>query len=830
MTDTREIEQQLADTRRHRDILLDIVRRQRDLANPEQIMLASAEALAVHLGVDRAGFYQVQDAETVVFAACWSNGTLPQLSGTWATRDMGEGYRQDLQQGNSISITDIQSDARTRDGRFSTIGTRAVLGVPIHRAGRWRAGMFLNARDVRQWHSEEIDLAQNVADLTWDAVERARLYLEMRTNQERVRTIVNASLDAIVMTDPAGVITEWNRPAESMFGWTRAEAVGRRVHELSLPPEHHDEYDAQITRYLETGDDRQLSRRIERVAVTKDGTRLPVELNTVAEQFDSQIWFITFVRDITGQREASRALFESQERSRLTVESIRDYAIMSLDGEGRVVGWNSGAELLFGYPVADMIGQSASAIFTAEDLADDAFITELRIATETGRAIDERWHRRRDQSRFFGSGVLSAIRDRDGNVTGFTKIVRDVTAQKMAEELLIEARNAAQAASRAKTEFLANMSHEIRTPMNAVIGIANLLAMSQPLTDRQREFIRTLQLSADALLRLLNDLLDISKIESRSVDLERIPFSVPGMLQDIARITLPKAQEKGIAFTVETNCAPDRLHIGDPTRLRQIILNLCSNAVKFTGQGFVAVTLHCRPGEQPGTELVCVSVKDSGIGVPQDRLASIFEKFTQADSSITRKFGGTGLGLAITRTLAEVMGGTVTVDSEEGRGSTFTVTLPLPVATDTPSPAYGDGMHFTSQDIRKPFQKTVLVVEDHPANILVVTSILEQYGYTFQVATTGAEGVEMARSGTYSAVLMDVQMPGMNGFEATEQIRTFESEAGRPAVPIIGMTAHAMVGDRDRCLAAGMDDYLAKPFDPENLRRKLDALVFAGGQ
>ncbi len=384
---------------------------------------------------------------------------------------------------------------------------------------------------------------------------------------------------------------------------------------------------------------------------------------------------------------------------------------------------------------------------------------------------------------------------------------------------LREAKDRAEAANIAKSEFLANMSHEIRTPMNAVIGLANILAMSEPLSAKQKEFIKTLQLSADALLALINDLLDISRIEARTVELERIPFSLAQMMHEIVSIMSVRTKEKGLKFDLDDLAVRGRQYLGDPNRLRQIILNLCSNAVKFTETGGVAMAISVDPIDD--IERVTITVADTGIGIAPGNLETIFEKFVQADSSINRKYGGTGLGLAITKTLVEIMGGTIAVKSEPGKGSVFTVILPFVVAGRHEQTKALEG----SSNLPKRDRPCILVVEDYAPNVLVVTSFLDDFGYASDVASNGLEAIEKFKNNRYAAVLMDVQMHGMNGLDATRLIREHERQAGAQRVPVVGMTAHVMSGDRERCIGVGMDDYIAKPFDPGDLQEKLKRLT-----
>lgn len=384
-------------------------------------------------------------------------------------------------------------------------------------------------------------------------------------------------------------------------------------------------------------------------------------------------------------------------------------------------------------------------------------------------------------------------------------------------------RDRAQAANKAKSEFLANMSHEIRTPMNVVLGLANILAKSSPLTEKQLEYIKTLHLSAESLLTIINDLLDFSKIETRNFSLENIPFSLHNLLHDLKKQLTVSAQDKNIALEVEFSCIRDRFFMGDPTRVRQILVNLCGNAIKFTETGTVRIMVHCPPFALNQENDIVISVEDTGIGIAPENLDTIFDKFTQADSSITRKYGGTGLGLAISKTFAEMMGGDIGVTSVVGKGTTFTVRLPL-VLTERPDDHPSD-MGETNEMQSEKGNVTALIVEDYQPNVLVARTYLEHFGMQADVAENGHKALEKVKEKIYDFILMDVQMQGMDGYEATKAIRLFERGAGRRPTRIIGMTAHALVGDREKCLQAGMDEYISKPFNPDKLKEIMEALA-----
>ncbi len=429
------------------------------------------------------------------------------------------------------------------------------------------------------------------------------------------------------------------------------------------------------------------------------------------------------------------------------------------------------------------------------------------------------------------------------------RAIRYAIDRRRSQAALLEAKAAAEAASAAKSQFLANISHELRTPMNAILGMIDLAA--QKATDpTAADFLKTAKESADLLLALLDDLLDCAKIEAGKLELESAPFSLARMLDQLTRVLSVRASEKGLAFSCRIpDGTPDGL-VGDQVRLRQILFNLAGNAIKFTQRGLVEVSVRTLPSPTArgvGSEGQCLpspagrgelaqlpesphpsslldlefTVRDTGIGIPPADVERIFQPFAQADASTTRRFGGTGLGLSICSSLVALMGGRIWVESEVGKGSTFHFTVRLSLAKEfraAPEPA-AKVSAVAASALR------ILLAEDNPANQKLAAYILRNRGHEVEIAGDGRQSLRMSEETRYDVILLDVQMPGMDGLEAAQAIRTREN--GQDRVPIIAMTAHAMKGDRERCLAAGMDAYLSKPINGQEMIALVESLTAA---
>lgn len=500
--------------------------------------------------------------------------------------------------------------------------------------------------------------------------------------------------------------------------------------------------------------------------------------------------------------------YQELERNQALTDAILQTApdgIITINSDGVIENLNFSAERLFGYGPGELIGRNVT-VFMPEphrsrhtEYIRNYLRTNMRHIIGIGREFEAR---KKDGTKV--PIYLSVGEIRGEHSVRFTGILHDISDQKAAEEELHEARKTAEKASRAKSEFLANMSHEIRTPMNSIMGFTQIL-LDEELSAGQRDVVKTIKGSADRLLSLINDILDLSKIEAASIVLEEVPFSLETLVYEAIELIRPHAEEKPVEVRYDLQDGLP-LVIGDPLRVRQVLLNLLTNAIKFTGQGEILTTVKTVE-ETEDRVLVEVAVSDTGLGIPEDKLESIFEVFTQADGSTTRKYGGTGLGLTISRRLVKKMGGEIKVDSQAGKGSTFYFNLSLKKAPSDAGPDEGltvpEGLT-ERQGMERGLK--ILLAEDDLANQKMTMLMLEKMGHSVDLAENGARAVEMAPAHPYDIILMDIQMPVMGGLEATVELRRANVKT-----PIVAMTASTMEGDREFFLKAGMDGFIAKP-------------------
>jgi PAS domain S-box-containing protein len=498
------------------------------------------------------------------------------------------------------------------------------------------------------------------------------------------------------------------------------------------------------------------------------------------------------------------------------------HAIVSIaDIAGRIIYANDQFCAISGFSREELLGQSHRILKSG--VHPDTFYVEMWSTIKRGEVWQgEICNRNKTGGYYWVKSTLYPFLDENGKPYQYIAIRTDITERKAVEGELIAKRAEAEAASRAKSDFLANMSHEIRTPMNGIIGMSDL-ALDAHTEEERQEYMKIVKGSAESLLGILNDILDFSKIEANKLVIERVGFDLRQTVSETLKTLGPRASEKGLELICDIAGDVPQHVLGDPTRLRQVLINLTGNAIKFTASGEICIglTVATRTGD---AIVLQVAVRDSGIGIAADKLDSIFEAFSQADASTTRQYGGTGLGLSISNRLVELMGGKLSVTSEPGKGSTFQFTLVLGLS---------DGSLALSQPVPSPVHTSetlrVLLVEDNPINQQLAIRLLAKWGHEVTLAVNGKEAVDRLVGGErYDIVLMDMQMPVMGGIESTRLIRAHEAKHANKRVPIMAMTANAMQGDRDACLAAGMDDYLSKPINQRELSEKLHKFSYAG--
>lgn len=632
---------------------------------------------------------------------------------------------------------------------------------------------------------------------------------EKAASKELFQTVFDHSAAAILVADRADKIFAWNPFARGILGREDRELFNKPLGELF----ERVEWERLNAVFLKKkGAIAEEETRI----VQPGGQLLDVSMSAsfVKDGTGEITGKILIMLDISRQKEAERKIRESENTIRVILDNSAA-AITMTDSEERIISWNRYAETLFGKDKTGLYLQHVSVLYPPEEWQKirDANIRrdgarhhmETRIVRNDGKIVDV------DLS-------VNVLKDADDHIVGSVGIMQDITAQKKVQQELIKAKIMAEEANSAKSLFLANMSHEVRTPMNTIIGMIDLTLDTQ-LTDEQRDNLNTVKNASDILLSLLNDILDLSRVEAGKIQLENIELSIVNILKSVCKGLSVLATKKGINLVWETPPDLPEILIGDPVRIRQILVNLINNAIKFTFKGDVVTKVVVKEK----TEEFCVlefSVRDEGIGIPKDKREKIFEVFTQADASTTRRFGGTGLGLAISGKLVEMMGGRIWVESEEFRGSTFYFTTRLqcakaPDVSSVMMEAAPPAPQKTIRDI------SILLAEDNIVNQKIAARMLEKRGWTVKTAENGKQVLEYLEQGAFDLILMDAQMPVLDGYQATAMIRRREKKTGQH-IPIVALTARAMSGDRKRCLDAGMDSYVSKPIDREKLYEAIE--------
>lgn len=632
----------------------------------------------------------------------------------------------------------------------------------------------------------------------------------------------------VSITDKAGRITYANEKFVQISGYSLAELLGKD-HRLLNSGYHTRKFFLQMWQTISAGDvwEANICNR------AKNGTLYWVQ-STIVPFLNAQNQvdhYISIRTDITLQKAMESAAIKAQEWQRTILDNLAD-GVYLLDNQGVATYFNSTALRLLGFKFGELEKKFLHEVIHHHNPDGSPLpFEECQIAIsmqqqKVYQSDDEMFFRKNGEG--FSVSVSSAPLYDKGEIVGSVVCFRDITEQKAIKAELIRAKESAEQALHIKSDFLSTMSHEIRTPMNGVLGMTQLLR-DTPLNETQTKYVEAIHNSADSLLCIINDILDFSKIESKKLELEEIDFDLTELVKQTLSLFEELAAKKAIRLNCEIAQDVPKFVRGDPNRLRQILNNLISNAIKFTLQGSVTLSIYfdakrttCEENQLP----LNFMVKDTGIGICETTLSRLFQSFSQADSSTTRQYGGTGLGLAISKNLAVLMGGDIYVQSRIDEGSEFCLAIYLSTAQNLVTKTAHSEKAVISAELNMLISGLrILVAEDNRINQEVIKATLNKFNCHIYIAANGSEAYDLWRYGEIDVILMDCMMPEVDGYQATQKIRETEKILNLPRTHIIALTANAMSGDKERCLEAGMDDYLTKPFNTQNLQEKLLQLV-----
>jgi two-component system sensor histidine kinase/response regulator len=678
-----------------------------------------------------------------------------------------------------------------------TVGASDYITKPIH-AGE------LNARV-----STHIALRRRISDLS-------KLKNALWQSEVRYRLLVENTPDLFWEVDARLNIVYVSPQIREMIGLSPGELSGKA---LSLVFSGEADW---LMRLLEKSGPSKI-KGVEVSATHADGSAriLDISASVLRNDTGEAQSILGVARDITERKASEKRL----EQLSLAVESSPVSVAIS-DFQGHIESVNPAFCTLTGYRQSQIIGQEMKILRSG--VHPDSFFAALWARLHAGESVRyEFCNRRQDGSIYWVHQAISPIFNKAGAISHFVWVGEDFTEAKHQDQMLREAKDAAEKATQAKSDFLANMSHEIRTPMNAIIGLSHLCLKTR-LDPKQLDYLNNISSAAKSLLAIINDILDFSKIEAGRLQLENTAFDLSRVFTHLANLSQPKADEKQLSLLFQLAPEVPQQLLGDPTRLGQVLLNLCSNAIKFTEQGEVRVECTLLSLREDSA-LLRFAVIDQGIGMSAEQLQRLFSPFVQADASTTRKYGGTGLGLTISKQIVEAMGGHISIESEPGQGTRFICEIPLGLlALGGTSTASSQILADSPvQEASRPLNESellplrglrVLLVEDNKFNQQVAIDLLELVGVMVQLAENGHQAIEQIKAHVFDLVLMDLQMPEMDGLTATKQIRQVLQ---KDKLPIIAMTANTMLGDRERCLAAGMNAHIGKPIEPDALYGQL---------
>ncbi|HLF18285.1 MAG TPA: PAS domain S-box protein [Candidatus Omnitrophota bacterium] len=684
----------------------------------------------------------------------------------------------------------------------------SLRGFETQLKGRGRNTIWASISAVvvkdKEGESQHIDgTIENISN-------RKDLEKESAESRELFKTIFNNTAAAITVADKEEKIVAWNPFTEKLLEMKQEDLFNKPIKNLYPPNEW----------------ERMRSFRIRQKGVLSDietqmykgnGALIDVNISIsiLRDPEGAIMGSIGIIRDITSQKEAERRIRESENKIRIILDNSAA-GITLTDEQERIVSWNKYMEDLLGLTKKDLYLKHVSILYPPSEWD--------RIRKANVRRIGSLHHfetraRRKNGETMDVDLSINVLSDAQNNIIGSVGIMQDITKQKRIQEMLIQAKLAAEEANSAKSLFLANMSHEVRTPMNTIMGMIDLTLDTQ-LGEEPRENLKVAKEAAVNLLSLLNDILDLSRVEAGKLKLETIEFHLHNVARSVLKGMSVLANEKDLKLEVKIDPKVPELVCGDPVRLRQVLVNLINNAIKFTHRGTITTAIKVASVKKEEM-MFLFSVEDEGIGIPKDKQDRIFNVFSQADDSTTRRFGGTGLGLAISKKLVEMMGGRIWMESEEFKGSTFYFTANYKIVKEEKartSPVYGQDQSEVTKVFKEGDLKglKILLAEDNIVNQKIARKLLENQGCVVATVETGQQVLNLLEKDKFDLILMDASMPDLDGLETTRIIRQNEMKTGKH-IPIVALTARAMQEDKQKCLNSGMDAFVIKPIERKSL-------------
>ena len=722
------------------------------------------------------------------------------------------GYsREELLGRNVRDMYYYETDRRELLKQVMAHGQVTDFEVRLHTKDNRLIYTSVNAHLLLEKDGKAVGIEGSLRDVT----ARKETQDALRESEERFRSISSSAHDAIIMLDEKGNVTYWNEAAADIFGYEKNEIMGHNFHDLTVPSRFHDAHQKGFAKFIKTGEGAAIGQTLELQGIHKEGHEIPVELSLSAFQMRGKWHGIGIVRDIT-----ERKRLEGETQKLLMAITQSPATVVITDREGTIEYVNPKFTEVTGYTIEEATGQNPRILKT--DIHSKQFHKNLWDTILAG----EDWHgefcnKKKNGDIYWESASISPIRNEKEEITHFVAVKEDITERKHVAEELEKAKEVAETANKTKSEFLANMSHEIRTPMNAILGFTEILGskVSEPTL---KGYIDSIQTSGKTLLQLINDILDLSKIEAGKLEMQYAALNITSIFNEIQQIFSFKVKEKGIEFKMEIDPALPQALVLDEIRLRQILLNLVGNAVKFTSEGFIQLSAHKFYTEEDHSMLdLYFAVSDTGMGIPKEQQDLIFDAFQQQTGQSHAKYGGTGLGLSITKRLVNLMGGSISVESDEGAGTVFQVVLKNvavasvldaePAALETE--AFGNLIFDPA---------TILVVDDIQTNRTLIQGFLEDHHFQVLEAANGRIGYETAKEKQPDLILMDLKMPEMDGYEAT---RLIKNDPETKDIPVVVLTASAMKGENRKVEDLRVNGYLQKPIARSVLLNELSRFL-----